>query len=32
MVDATTSRARLRDLARLGRSGPEASDLKASTI
>jgi hypothetical protein len=32
MVDATISRARLRDLARLGRSRPGAGDLVASTI
>jgi len=37
MVDAMISRVRMRDLARLGRSGsarsrPEAGDLVASTI
>jgi len=32
MIDATISRARLRDLACLGRSRPATGDLMASTI
>jgi len=32
MLDATISRARLHDLACLGRSRPEANDLVASSI